>query len=102
MAWPEASDPLVPLHSDFDRLVVLSEDVKALKQNRILPPDCRKQPVKTSVQRYYCLAGDRSLAEMHTGPLDPVRDSVGGEPVLRMLQTCDHMRHNEDAPTWQG
>ena len=52
---PLTSDPqtaLVPLHSDFDRLVVLSEDVKALKQNRILPPDCRKQPVKTSVQRY--------------------------------------------------
>ena len=43
---------LDPLHSDFDRLVVLSEDVKALKQNRILPSDCRKQPVKTSVQRY--------------------------------------------------
>src|SRR3954471_3712059 len=36
---------LVPLHRGFDRLVVLSEDVKALKQNRILPPDCRKQPV---------------------------------------------------------
>jgi hypothetical protein len=33
-------------------LVVLSEDVNALKQNRILPSDCRKQPVKTSVQRY--------------------------------------------------
>jgi hypothetical protein len=43
---------LVPLHSDFDRLVVLSEGVKVLKQNRILPSDCRKQPVKTSVQRY--------------------------------------------------
>ena len=43
---------LVPLHRGFDRLVVLSADVKALKRNRILQSDCRKQPVKTSVQRY--------------------------------------------------
>ena len=48
LAW--GVSPLDALHSDFDRLVVLGDDVKALEQNRILLSDCRKQPVKITVR----------------------------------------------------